>query len=295
MIDDYRGLAVFVAVADAGSFSEAGRRLKLSTPAISHHVSKLEQRLGISLFFRSTRSLSLTSEGLLILSEAKRMVSAGETALDLLSDTSEQPVGSLRIALPAFGERSPIHKMIWEFALQYPMVGISLRSSGKQIDLVKGGIDLAIRLGALADSSLKSRKLGEFRRTIVASPRYLATLKSPITIDNLSECTFVSLAMLRDEITLFRDGEQTVIKPEETQVEVDTAMAAKGAVVAGLGLRALPFSEVEQELEAGALVEVLPDWQPPSTNVYAVWPDIGPQKKLTRRFIDFLVENYQGA
>lgn len=294
MIDDYRGLAVFVAVADAGSFSAAGRRLKLSTPTVSHHVSKLEKRMGVSLFFRSTRSLSLTSEGQRILGEAKRMVNSGETALDLVSDTNEQPVGSLRITLPAFGEQNPIHKAIWEFALQYPMVAISLQSSGKQIDLVKGGFDLAIRLGALRDSSLKSRKLGEFRRVIVASPQYLSSLGRPITISNLADCTFVSLAMLRDEITLYRDYEQATIKPENAQVEVDAAMTAKGAVIAGLGLRALPVSEIEAELNTGELIQVLPEWRLASINIYAVWPDIGQQKKLTRRMIDFLVSKQLG-
>lgn len=292
MIENYRGLAIFVAVADAGSFSEAGRRLKLSTSVISHHISKLEEKLGTSLLFRSTRSLSLTSEGQAILVEAKRMVAAGEAALDILTETSEQPVGSLRIAIPALGERSPIHKTIWEFALQHPMVAISLKSSGTQVDLVKGGFDLAIRQGNLPDSSMRSRKLGETKRVIVASPKYLATRPKPLTIENLAECDFVSVAVLRDEITLFKGDEQATIKPENTQVEVNSAMAAKSAVVADLGLRALPLSEVEAEIEDGTLINVLPDWKPPSTPVYAVWPDLGPQKNLTRRLIDFLVAKH---
>ena len=174
------------------------------------------------------------------------------------------------------------------------MVAISLQSSSKQIDLVKGGFDLAIRLGALRDSSLKSRKLGEFRRVIAASPQYLSALGKPITISNLADCTFVSLAMLRDEITLYRDGEQATIKPENAQVEVDTAMTAKGAVIAGLGLRALPLSEIETELNTGELIQVLPEWRLASINIYAVWPDIGQQKKLTRRMIDFLASKHLG-
>lgn len=126
MSDNYRGLAVFVAVHNAGSFSAAGRRLKLSTSVVSHHISKLEERLGVALFFRSTRSLSLTSEGARILEAAQRMVSAGDEALDALSDHSEQPVGALRLTLPAFGLNSAIHQAIWNFAKLHPMVALSI-------------------------------------------------------------------------------------------------------------------------------------------------------------------------
>ena len=177
MIEDYRGLAVFVAVVDAGSFSAAARRLKLSTSVVSHHVSKLEAKLGTPLFFRSTRSLSLTGEGHQILDAARRMVNAGEEAIDALADHIDQPVGALRITLPAFGDNSPVHKAIWQFAHNHPMVAISLHSSDYLADLVKDGFDLAIRLGTLSDSSLKNRRIGTFSRALVASPEYLAAVR----------------------------------------------------------------------------------------------------------------------
>lgn len=293
MIDDYRGLAVFVAVAEAGSFSEAGRRLKLSTSVISHHVSNLEEKLGVPLLFRSTRSLSLTSEGKAILVEARKMVNAGQAALDTLAEDSEQPVGSLRISVPAFGERNTIHKMIWDFTVAHPMVAVSLQSKGEQIDLIKDGFDMAIRLGNLRDSAMMSKKLGEFQRAIVASPKYLKELSEPVTIDNLSECDFISVAMLGDEFTLHNNDKQVVIKPDNIRIEVDSAMAAKSAIFAGLGMRALPLNEIQTELASGELVRILPDWQSAATNIYAVWPDLGPQKKLTRRLIDFLTLRFQ--
>lgn len=162
------------------------------------------------------------------------------------------------------------------------MVAISIKSGAKQIDLVKEGYDLAIRLGTLRDSSMMSK------RAIVASPTYLAARAKPVTIENLAECDFISVAVLQDEITLSKKGQQVVIIPQSTRVEVDTAMTAKSAVIASLGLRALPLSDVEPEIQSGELVHVLPDWQPPSTSIYAVWPDLGPQKNLTRRLIEFL-------
>ncbi len=295
MIEDYRGLAVFVAVADAGSLSAAGRRLKLSTSVISHHLSRLETKLGVTLFFRSTRSMSLTPEGQAALGPARRMVEAGEAALDALSQTSDQPVGALRITMPAFGERTHLRQSVWEFARQHPLVAISLHSSDKPADLVKEGFDLAIRLGVLADSSLKSRRIGDFARVLIASPDYLATRPPVRTIEDLAGCSFVALSMLPDRMTLEHQGRSVVFEPENFRIEVDSITAAKSAILAGLGVQHLPLGEVEAELASGELVRVLPQWNLPLLGIYAVWPDIGPQKNLTRRLIDFLVSRGAGV
>ena len=139
MIEDYRSLAVFVAIADTGSLSAAGRRLKLSTSVISHHLSRLEERQGVTLFFRSTRSMSLTPEGQIALDPARRMVAAGEEALDAIHAGNEEPVGALHVAMPAFGEHSKLHQALWGFAQMHPMVAISLHCSDMPTDLVKDG------------------------------------------------------------------------------------------------------------------------------------------------------------
>jgi DNA-binding transcriptional LysR family regulator len=290
MIENFRGLAIFVAVADAGSFSNAGRRLKLSTSVVSHHLSKLESKLGVSLFFRSTRSLSLTPEGQSILPAARRMVDAGVEALDELAETSDQPVGALRLTMPAHGDQSHVHQAVWEFARTYPLVTISLSNSNKAADLVKEGFDLAIRLGRLADSTLKNRKIGQFGRVVVASPAYLATRPPVETLEDLNACEFIAISIIPNAMTLMRNGEQILFEPEKIRLEVDSISTAKTAILAGLGVQHLPTSEAEQELKDGRLVRVLPEWSLPEMGVYAVWPDVGPQKKLTRRLIDFLVD-----
>lgn len=291
-MDDYRALAVFVAVHEAGSFSGAGRRLKLSTSVVSHHISKLEARLGASLFFRSTRSLSLTPEGQAILSSARAMVTAAVEALDLLADTADTPVGALRVTLPALGERSPWHRSLMRFVRSHPMIAMSIHTSEHPVDLVKEGFDLAIRLGVLSDSALKSKRIGSFRRKLVASPAYLASRPKIDTLEDLKEAAFISLAMLPDAITLVQGSEQISFEPENVRLEVHSLSAAKLAVLEGLGIQHLPTSEVDLELAEGRLVEVLPQWSPPELGVYAVWPDIGPQKKLTRRLIDFLTHEH---
>ncbi|MEO1551232.1 MAG: LysR family transcriptional regulator [Pseudomonadota bacterium] len=290
MIDQYRGLAVFVAVAQAGSFSAAGRVLKLSTSVVSHHIAKLEAGLGTPLFFRTTRSLSLTREGTQILDAATRMVTAGQEALDALSVVSDQPVGGLRITLPAFGNRSPVHRRIWEFARAYPLVHLSVHASDRQVDLVKDGYDIAIRLGELADSALKTRRIGRFERVLAAAPAYLATHGPIRDLDDLAKATFINYAMLPPVLTLTDGAETVTVTPTHSQIEVDSITAGRGAVLSGLGIQNLPLSEVEADLAHGTLVEVLPKWRLPALGVFAVWPGSGPQKQLTRRFIDYLVD-----
>lgn len=290
MSDNYRGLAVFVAVHEAGSFSAAGRRMKISTSVVSHHISKLETTLGTPLFFRSTRSLNLTAEGQKILEAARRMVAAGEEAMDALSDESEQPVGALRISMPAFGLNSTLHSAVWTFAKAHPMVALSLHSSDKPVNLVRDGFDLAIRLGRLADSTLKSRRIGTFHRKIVGSPEYLANRPKIKDLSELAECDFVSLSMVPDTMTVRQDDEDITITLQNVRLEVDAVTAGRAAVLEGLGLMSLPLNEIENDLKSGALVEVSKRWQLPSFGIFAVWPDSGPQKKLTRRLIDHLAD-----
>jgi len=287
-MDEYRALAVFTAVHDAGSFSAAGRRLKLSTSVVSHHVSKLEAKVGASLFFRSTRSLSLTPEGEAILPAARAMVAAAKDALDVLAEANDQLVGALRVTLPAFGDRNPLNRAILRFAEQHPMVAVSIHNSDQQVNLVKEGFDLAIRLGVLEDSALKSKRIGTFSRKIVASPDYLAKRPPIKTLTDLQGCDFIAMAMLPDTITLVCKEEQVSFQPEQVRLEVHSLSAAKAAVLEGLGVQHLPASEIDIELAEGRLVEVLPQWSPPDLGIYAVWPDSGPQKKLTRKLIEFL-------
>ena len=253
-MDDYRALAVFVAVHEAGSFSGAGRRLKLSTSVVSHHISKLEARLGVSLFFRSTRSLSLTPEGQAILPYARTMVEAADEALDILTETSEEPAGSLRVTLPAFGERSPIHRTLMRFVDKHPQVAMSVHTSEYPVDLVKEGFDLAIRLGHLTDSALKSKRIGSFRRKLVASPAYLASRPAIQTLEDLEACDFISMAMLPDTITLVKDGEQVTVAPKKVRLEVHSVSSSKLAILEGLGVQQLPDSEADVELAEGRLV-----------------------------------------
>ncbi|ASJ74145.1 LysR family transcriptional regulator [Granulosicoccus antarcticus] len=235
MIDSYRGLAVFVAVADTGSLSAAGRRLKLSTSVVSHHLSRLEaQKMGTALFFRSTHSMSLTAEGQTALSPARRMVAAGEEAIDALTAVGDDPVGTLHITMPAWGGRARLRQKLWSFARLYPAVK---------------------------------------------------------TFEDLAACDYIAMSSLPNTDTFVCDGVSVPFKPENIRLEVGTIGSAKSALLAGLGFRLLPFDEIEEEVASGSLVQLLPEWGVPDMGVYAVWPNIDPEKALTRRLIDFFLDD----
>ncbi|MEM9145551.1 MAG: LysR family transcriptional regulator [Pseudomonadota bacterium] len=295
MLDHFRGLAVFVKVAQTGSFAAAARELRLAPSVVSHHVTQLETRLGVVLLYRSTRSLSLTGEGHSLLPFARKMVASAEEALDAVAVTGDQLTGSLKITMPAFAEKGPLHQIIWDFALANPSVHLTVHQTDRRPDMIAEGFDLAIRFGALRDSALKSRRIGDFERKLVCAPAYLAGIGPLHRPEDLRRCDYIGLSMIPDVYHLIRDGEQVEIVPEMVRIQVDSVTAAKSAALAGLGIQRLPLSEVEEDIARGALVELLPDWSPPMLGIHAVWPDTGKQRRLTRRLIDHLVEQIQMA
>lgn len=292
MIDDLRALAIFAKVAEAGSFSAAGRVLRLSTSVVSHHVKALETRHGVSLFRRSTRALSLTSEGQRLLEAARRMVEAAEEGLDAIADISVDPAGALRLTAPAFLMNSSQESAIWQFASRYPNVAVTLYSSDEQINLVAEGFDMAIRLGVLSDSALRSRKIGTFERCLVAAPSYLKSIEKPVVPKDLTRCDFVLLDMLSEKFVLKRGSEKVTVQPEQSRVLVNSVSSARSAVLAGLGVQKLPLSTVVEDLAAGRLERILPEWSLPTLYIHAVWPEASHRSTLVRLLLDFLLNAY---
>ncbi|WP_417415250.1 LysR family transcriptional regulator [Hoeflea sp.] len=294
MIDDLRALAIFAKVAEAGSFSAAGRALRLSTSVVSHHVKALETRHGVTLLHRSTRALSLTSDGQRLLQSARRMVEAAEEGFDAIADISAEPAGALKLTAPAFLTNSLQESAIWQFARRYPHVAITLHGSDEQINLVAEGYDMAIRLGAMPESTLRSRKIGTFERWLVAAPSYLETIEKPSVPQDLARCDFVLLDMLPDKFVLTRGTEEVTIHPDQSRVLVNSISGARSAVLAGLGLQKLPVSEIGEDLAAGRLVRVLPEWSLPTLNIYAVWPASSRRSSLVNLLLEFILEAQNG-
>lgn len=288
MIDDLRSIAIFATVAEAGSFSAAGRQLRLATSGISQHISKLEDKLGVTLLYRSTRSLSLTHEGEQLLIHAKRMMAAAEDGLDGLVDVSQEPAGALTITLPAILIDSHYEQAIWDFVAKHPAVAVTVRYLDKNFDLVSEGIDLALRMGSLPDSALRSRRLGSFARTLVCAPSYRNKRSELEHPSQLQGVDFVAMEGLPDQFTLVKRQQEEVINTTRGRVLVDNFTALRAALRAGLGAQRLPHSVAAPDLKSGGLVELLPDWKLPNLGVHGVWPDTSRRSSLTRMLVEHI-------
>jgi len=271
MIDDLRALAIFAKVAQAGSFSGAARALRLSTSVVSHHVKTLENRHGVSLFHRSTRSLSLTGEGKKLLTSASRMVEAAEEGLDAIADTSTDPAGTLRVSVPAFSVNSPQETAIWQFANDHPNVELIVETSDERINLVAEGFDLAIWLGDTPETSLRSQQIGTAERRLVATPSYLAAIEEPANPADLVGCDFVLLNMLPAKFVLQQKATEFVVVPERFRVVVNSVAGARSAILADLGIQHL-----------------MPQWSLPTLNMFAVWPESSQRSSLVRLLLEYL-------
>lgn len=290
MFDQLRAMAIFAKVAEAGSFRGAARLVSLSPSVVSQQVSALEQRLGVALIYQSTRSFSLTSDGEQLLTSAQAMISAAEEGLSHFSSLSSEPVGVLRVTIPAILTATPIVDSLAAFADAYPGIALHLSFSDSRRDVIRDGFDLAIRMGWLKDSSLKAKKLGEASRRLVASPAYAAKYEKPESPADLEAWRFIRFEPRPDETELIHPklGKATVIG--ETQISVDSSGVLRRLALAGAGLAELLAFDARLDLEAGRLVEILPTWRLPSPGVYAVWPPNAPRQSLARKLVRFLDE-----
>lgn len=220
-----------------------------------------------------------------MLDAARRMVAAGEEALETLSDAGGELSGEIRVTMPAFGDDTNLQQCIWDFLRVYSKVNMTIHKSDVAVDLVKEGFDLAIRFGEAAGQSMLSKRIGDFHRTLVAAPAYLETQPPIKTPDDLQRCDFIGFLMLPDGFTLLREKRRVNVEPVHKRITTNSIHCVKAALLAGLGVQRLVTSEVATHLADGSLVHVLPDWSLPVQGVYAAWPVNGPQKAITKQLV----------
>ncbi len=282
-------MAVFAKVADLGSFRGAARSLSLSPSVVSHHVSELEAHLSLPLLYRSTRRLALTSDGEKLLSAARDMVAAAERGLDGASGRSATPTGSLRLTAPAFLAETTLTRDLAAFSSAHPNVRLSIAFTDAPRDLLRDGLDLALRAGTLVDSTHKKRKLADMRRVLVGAPRYVAAQKQARIPNDLSTWDFIQLSSRPAELRLIARGKKKPVSIDlQPKISVDSAAAIREIVVAGAGIATLPEVTVRSELARGRLVEILPGWEAQAVGVFAVWPHNAQRAGLTLRFVEFM-------
>lgn len=288
MIDELRALAIFAKVVEAGSFRSAAIALKLSPSVVSHHVAQLEERLGVALLYRSTRRLSLTYEGEKLFTSAKTMLLVAEKGLNSIAYNATEPTGKLNLTVPAMLTRSSLIDDIAAFAKTFPKIAISINFSDIQQDLIRESIDLAIRIGDLKDSTLKSKRLFTMNRKLIVAPALMSQYKPPQQPEDLLKWDWIGLKMRQNTKRLINQKGKTCLIDFEPRIIVDSMDAVCQLAIAGLGIATPPAFLVAEDINQGNLVEPLSEWQVESIPVYAVWPPNVSKESLTFRLITFL-------
>lgn len=288
-------MSVFVAAAESGGFSAAGRKLGLSPSAVSKLVTRIEDRLGTPLFVRSTRTLQLTPEGALYLERSRNILAEIDDAERLVSNRSHvEPRGKLRVsASVAFGE-CLLLPLVPQFLARYPQIELDVSLTDTVIDLVDERTDVAIRSGPLRDSTLKARKLVETRRVIVGSPAYLEQYGAPTTPDALDRhnCLRFNFRRHLDEWP-FRDAvtREPFTRPIAGNAYGNSGVVLRQFALDGLGLARLGAFHVEADIATGRLMAVLEDYNAEDIElVHAVYVGHEHLAARIRAFIDYLVE-----
>jgi DNA-binding transcriptional LysR family regulator len=295
MLDRLTSLQVFAKAATTGSFSAAGRAMGISQTMVTKHIAALEARLGVKLFHRSTRRLSITEAGRSYLEASERILADMDAAEAAISADRIEPRGLLRLNAPvSFGARR-IAPLLMEFAQQHPYVSVELGLNDRLVDLAEEGWDLAIRIGSLSDSNLIARRIAPCRTVICAAPAYLRTHGTPRNVSELPDHNCLGYTLSR----LTGVGRWTFGAKSEVAIDVSGNLRANNgdallaAAVAGQGIIYQPSFIVADDIRSGALVALELD-QPTIElgGIYAVFlPDRHPAAKV-RAFIDFIAAQF---
>lgn len=292
MIDRLRQMAIFAKTIDHGSFRGAARELRLSPSVVSHHISQLEESLGVALIYRSTRKLTLTREGHRLLAAAHKMLEAVEGELADLSVSASAPSGELRVTIPSVLSQSHFTEQIAAFSRAYPRIKLFLDFSDIRRDLIDDGFDIAIRMGPKAKTTATSRKLFSVERRLVASTDYLASRLAPDHPDDIADWDWLALTPVQNVPVSFTKagGTQATIKPE-ARVFANDAQALYRLTRAGAGLAIVPDFLAHEDVQVGTMGYVLPNWKLRAIDVFAAWPANAPKHGLIHLALDALSQN----
>lgn len=286
-------IAVFLRVAEAGSFTRAARTLGLPKTTVSRKVAGLETALGVRLIHRTTRSVSLTDAGNRYYRACSEGLARLEAASATMSGTTQVPSGTIRVSAPADFGNYFLADLVAEFLRQHERVRIELVLTDASLNLVEERIDLAFRTGRLPDSSLVARKLGPADRVLCASPRYLDAAGVPRRVADLRHHDCIVFGASLDNATWTIDGPGGARSvPVKGRIAVNVMAFAMRAAVAGLGIAHLPAALAARDIEAGRLKVVLPGFAAARGGVYAVYPSSRHVPAAVTAFVDFVAGRF---
>jgi DNA-binding transcriptional LysR family regulator len=293
-MDRLTSMSVFVKVADLGSFAAAAKDLRLSATMIGKHMRHLEERLGSRLINRSTRRQSLTELGRNYLDHCRRLLEEAEAGDALAEEALRAPRGRLRVAAPiAFGSHS-LAPAIVKFMKIYPDVTVELTLSDRLVDLVEDGIDAAIRVGALTDSTIMSRSLSPYKAVVCAAPEYLAERGTPARPSDLVEHECLSYPDWPDgQRWSFFGPEGEVYVEIKSRLQINNGFGIRYAALAGAGIVMQRAELVAEDIAEGRLQALLSNYKIQSRPRHIVWLENRKMTPKLRAFIDFVAEVYR--
>lgn len=265
----WAGVVEFVAVAETESFTQAAKRLGISTAQVSRQVSALEARLATRLLHRTTRKVAVTEAGQIYFQHCRQVLDSLEEAERTITNLQSAPRGRLRITAPVIYGEKTIAPLVNDFVLRYPELKVQLNLTNQTLDLVAEGYDLAVRMGTLESSSLMARRLASRTQYVCASPLYLASHGTPHTLSELESHN--CLQGSQDHWRFLENNEPRSLRIKGN-ITCGSGWALLDAALKGVGIVQLPDYYVQPHLDSGKLIALLTQHQQPDEGIWAVYP-----------------------
>ena len=285
---NWQGISEFVYVAETTSFTQAAKKLNISTAHVSRRITALEQRLNVKLLYRTTRKVSLTQEGQLFYQHCRSVLDGIEEAERVVTNLQQKPQGHIKLTAPVTYGEQKILPLVNDFIQQHSEVQVSAYLSNQKVDMVEQGFDLAIRLGRLADSTLMAKKLGSRTNYLCASPQYLEKYGMPHSLSELNDhsCLLGTLDYWRFKVA----GKEKTIKVKGS-LRYNNGTGLTDAALKGLGIVQLPDYYVKDFIAQGKLLPLLSQFQEADEGIWAVYPHNRQLSPKIRALVDYLSEH----
>ncbi|MBX9936216.1 MAG: LysR family transcriptional regulator [Burkholderiaceae bacterium] len=291
-MQDLNDMLYFAEVVERGGFAAAGRALGVPKSRLSRRVAGLEAQLGVRLLQRTTRQLSLTAVGEAYLRHCQALREAAQAAQDVVSQVQAVPCGTIRVSCPVTLAQTVLGELMPAFLARHPLVRVEMQVTNRAVHLVEEGIDVALRVrSSLEDSgSLVVKRLDIARQVLVASPALLQRQGTPATLADLAGMDSVAMSAPDGRATWHLSGPDGVeqVLHHHPRYVADDLLTLKFAALAGTGICWLPDYMCQEEIRAGRLVQVLPQWAPTPGIVHAVFPSRRGLAPAVRSFLDYL-------
>ncbi|HHR6130364.1 TPA: LysR substrate-binding domain-containing protein [Providencia alcalifaciens] len=292
---DLNDLYYFVKVVEHGGFSQAGSALGIPKSKLSRRIADLEQKLNVSLIYRSTRQFHVTEIGQVFYQQCKNVVEEADIAHELICSVQTHPKGTIKLSCPVTLLQVYLQDLLIDFMEKYPDIDVQILAVNRPVDVISEGLDLALRVRSLPldDSGMMMKVLGYSRRILVANPSVFREKGEPSTPEQLVDYPVLANTehSQRYTLSLKNSDELSVTVHVTPKLATTDILTLYRAAVRGLGIARIPRGVVENELKSGELVEVLPDWQFPEDIIHAVYPSRKGLLPAVQLFLTYLAEN----